>query len=249
MSTQTLFGAAPYVAVGVALVVTALRHALRIGPEPRRAAATAFALFGGSRLWRAGLLGVAASHGLMLLAPRLVMRWNEDLQRLIAAEVLFAASGLAASVGLVRLLRAHLRDPHLRADSSLPDMALLAILTVLVVSGTGVAFFYRWASGWSVVTLAPYVRSLAALHPVLALVEPMPYLVRLHTFAATAFLMVLPFSHLVDVVRALVAACLRWVFGRVRSAAAQATRALAPRVEDGLRRARLAMDEDEVSQP
>src|SRR4029079_13170070 len=68
----------------------------------------------------------------------------------------------------------------------------LSVATVMMVSGVAIAFAYRWASSWSVVTLTPYVLSLSSAHPRVDLVASTPFLVRSHVLGAFASIALLP---------------------------------------------------------
>ena len=200
MSAHTLFVAAPAAAVVWLAALLALR--LLLPPAPPAAAAAergaTVRTFRGHWLWHAGILGTVAAHALVLLAPQAMMAWNARLPRLVAFEVASFAFGLAAALGLAAVLRGHVRDQALRSVRTLADTVLLGLLAVSIASGLGIAVLHRWASSWSLVTLSPYVRSPLALHPDVALVEGMPYLVKLHVLAAVAFVFVLPASRLLD---------------------------------------------------
>jgi nitrate reductase gamma subunit len=65
----------------------------------------------------------------------------------------------------------------------------MAAFTGVVVAGG-----YRWASSWSVVTLTPYLDSLATLHPRVELIASTPFVVRLHVVAAFATVVLVPFT-------------------------------------------------------
>jgi nitrate reductase gamma subunit len=234
VSSHALFAVAPYVAALSLLGATAVRYVLLNDGQSQQRAAIAFRLFLGNRLWRAGLLGVAIAHALMLLLPKLLLRWNQDTARLIAMEAAFCGAGVVATAGLLGLLQAHVREPGLRKASSLADVSILGLLLVLIVSGLCVTVLYRWASAWSAVTLTPYVHSLVSLRPRVPLIEPMPYVVRLHTFSAIALLALLPFSHFMDLVLAPVYKGVGLLMSPLRAAGRRAWSLIEPRARLGL---------------
>lgn len=199
MSGHALFVVAPYLAAVSLVAVTLLRYLLarQHGRLRLERAWTARALFGGPRVWTVGMVGLAVGHVAILGFPGQVLAWNHHFDRLLALEVALFACGVAALLGLLALLVKHVRSPEVRAKSSVADTAFLGLLLVLMVSGLGLAVLYRWASVWSVVALSPYLRSLVQLAPEPAVVEAMPYLVKLHLFTGIALLAVLPFTHLV----------------------------------------------------
>jgi nitrate reductase gamma subunit len=202
MSDRALFAVAPYVAAACLAAVALLRYlaARETGRLTAQEASLARELFGGPRAWSLGVAGLAILHGALLAAPGLVLAWNQSPARLIALEAVFFAFGVIALVGLLDLVVAHVRDPAARAASSPADAAFLGLLVVEVVSGLGLAALYRWASSWSVVTLTPYLRSVAGLQPDVSFVASVPYLVKLHVFAGFALLAVFPFTHLLHAV-------------------------------------------------
>ena len=199
MSDHALFAVAPYVAAVCLAVVMLLRYRIARGRGRLTAVEASLTreLFGGQRAWSLGIAGLAVAHLILLAFPGLVLAWNQSLARLIVLEVVFFAFGVIALVGLLHLIVAHVRNPAARAGSSVADTAFLGLLVVEIVSGLGLAVLYRWASSWSVVTLTPYLHSVLGLDPKLALVQSLPYLVRLHVFAGMALVALFPFTHLV----------------------------------------------------
>jgi len=179
MSDRVLFDIAPYIAALIFLVGTFSRTP----GEPR-------ALFRGHRLAALALFLLLAGHAAMWMAPALLLAWSQSVTRVIAAEVVMFLLGVAAAIGVARLIFASLRA---RSTVPLADTILLGVLAVAVVSGLVLAARYRWASTWSAVTLTPYVRSLVALQPDAQLLA-LPYLIKLHVFSGIALMGVLPFS-------------------------------------------------------
>ena len=233
MNSNTLFAVVPYVAAGALVALTLLRlSAIRRGAG-RQERGLALRVLRGNRLWRIGLAGTLAGHVAVLLFPQLVLRWTASLPRLIAFEVISFLFGVAAAVGLVQMLSAHLRQHTLRSVRSLADGVVLGLLTVAIGSGLAMAALHRWASSWSLVTVAPYVGSVLALRPEVGLVDALPYLVKLHVFAALATAAVLPLSHALDPLLIQVSRLLSTMLAPVNAFARRAR----ARIEDGARRA------------
>jgi nitrate reductase gamma subunit len=172
------------------------------------------------------------------------MAWNQSLARLIGLEVIFFAFGAIALVGLLDLIVAHLRTPEARADSSVADTAFLGLLVVEVVSGVSVAVLYRWASSWSVVTLTPYLHSVLGLEPRVALVQSVPYLVKLHVFSGIALAALFPFTHLVYAVLIPLDRAAVLMLAPVQRVLQRASRRLAEAVRMGSRRLGWREEED-----
>jgi nitrate reductase gamma subunit len=219
MSDRALFAIAPYVAALIFLLATLTRisreRQLRRQPRERLTDADANAadvgneigsetaarreLFRGHRVSAIALLAVLAVHLATWIVPGLLLAWNQSVTRIVATEGTLFVLGLAAGVGLVRVIVSRLREPsvtqRMPALTRVADMMLLGVLAVAVASGLAMAARYRWASSWSAVTLTPYVRSLLALEPNVQLLA-LPYLIKLHVFSGIALLAVLPFTSL-----------------------------------------------------
>ena len=233
MSTRALFLVAPAAALVWLALALLLRLLVPRAPVPAVAPelGSTVRTFRGRWIWHVGVAGTVAGHALLLVAPAALQAWNARLPRLIAFEATAFGFGLLAAVGLGVLVRTNVRDEPLRSARSLADTVLLGLLAVSIASGLGLAVLHRWASSWSLATLTPYARSLAALHPDLRLVEGMPYLVKLHVLAAVGFAFVLPFSRLLDLAllplertAADAARPLRALFARLRAAAEERAR-------------------------
>jgi nitrate reductase gamma subunit len=193
-----LFAVMPYAAAGALAALTLLRFAAIRRGDGRQERGLALRVLRGNRLWRLGLAGTLAGHVAVLLLPQVTLRWTASFPRMIAFEAYSFLFGLAAAAGLGLVLAAHLRQRTLRSARSLADGVVLGLLTVAIGSGLGLVVVHRWATSWSLVTVAPWVGSMLALRPDVGLVQGLPYLVRLHVFAALATAAVLPLSHALD---------------------------------------------------
>jgi nitrate reductase gamma subunit len=195
-----LFGVLPYAAVVVAVVAPWLRYASRDDRSRRldEDRARVRALLGG-RAWRWAVAAVALGHGLVLLAPHVVLAWNEVPARLYVLEATLGVAGVAGLVGLVAPVRRHLTAPDGVGLSVLRDTVVLGLLLLAVASGLAAAALYRWGSSWGAVTLTPYMASLARLDAEVELIARMPFLVKLHVFSAFAFLAVAALTPLASI--------------------------------------------------
>jgi len=198
MKPSLLFSAWPYVAVSLLATGLLVRYLLdrRHADVVREEMSEAWALFGGSRLWRLSVLLLIAGHALSLLGPRAVLAWNSSPGRLYLLEALAFAAGLAALAGWTRILWRHLGRTNRSAITELSDSVFLALLLLGILSGLLMAVLYRWGSSWGVLVLTPYVASLVKMDPAAGLAAQMPFLVRLHLFSAFAALAVLPLTRL-----------------------------------------------------
>ena len=107
--------------------------------------------------------------------------------------------GLAALAACIRAAWQHMRVQPRGGWSLLSDFAdsvFLSLLFIGVASGLLAAGIHRWGSAWGSVMMAPYAASLLHGHPAPAFVEHLPFLVRLHLFAAFAAFAAFPASRL-----------------------------------------------------
>jgi len=198
LPSEVLFLAFPYAALLILIVGLGVRHAIaRRRPDTiASAAAQAWELFRGSRAWRIGLLATTLGHLTALVVPGAVLAWNGVPLRLYLLEASGFLLGVVALVGVVQVMWRHVGRGLVSAPRlpEIADYALLSLVCVAIVSGLVSAVLYRWGSSWAIGTLVPYIRSLARAAPAPALIEQMPFLVRLHVFTWFAMLAVLPFT-------------------------------------------------------
>ena len=193
-----LFVVMPAAAVLIALTTVVVRYIRwRRQPAAARVRASADDVGAAATGWRLAIAIVLAGHLLALAFPAKVLLWNRQPVRLWLLEgtgLLVGALALAAFVAIVvKRLRA---NDRLGARSAV-DVVAGTLIAIEVISGLAIAILYRWASSWSGVTLAPYLRSLLRMNPAVELVADMPFLVRLHVICAFALLAVAPFTGMV----------------------------------------------------
>ena len=191
----------PYLALTLAaagFVVRMLLTSDRL-PAVRRALPRAQRLWVGGWPWRLGWTLLVVAHLAGLLFPRAILAWTRTPGRLFALEALGFAVGLIALAACIRAAWLHMRVQPRGGWSLLSDFAdsvFLSLVFIAVASGLLAAGIHRWGSAWGSVMMAPYAASLVQGHPVPAFVEHLPFLVRLHLFAAFAALAALPASRL-----------------------------------------------------
>lgn len=186
MTDILLFGAFPYLAIALMLVVSIQRY--------RRDGFTVTSLssefleskwlFWGSVPFHLGILLVFFGHLIGFLVPRSVMAWNAVPVRLLILETTGLMAGLLALVGLVILVVRRMSDARLRAVTSPVDLGVYVILLFQVVTGLWIALGYRWGSAWYTAVLVPYLRSLFLLQPDVKVMADLPLVVRLHVIGA-----------------------------------------------------------------
>jgi nitrate reductase gamma subunit len=146
--------------------------------------------------WRVSMAVILLGHVVAFAIPGEVLVWDRQPLRLLVLE---SAGWLAGGLALGCFIGMAIRRRSFMAsrDPASPLEAIASTLVLLeVVSGLAIATEYRWASSWSAVTLVPYVYSLTGARPSLLLVTSMPFLVKLHVFAAFAVVGVLPWTGL-----------------------------------------------------
>lgn len=199
LPTELLFQMFPYIALLILVLGLGIRHALsRRRPEAiAPAAREAWQLFRGSATWRIGLAVAMILHLACLLIPGAIRAWNVAPMRLYLLEASGFVFGVILLVGLLQLMWHHVSRSVAATGPRIPqlaDYALLSLLFLATLSGLAMAVLYRWGSAWSIGTVTPYLRSLARGEPATALVQQMPFLVRLHVFTWFALLAVVPFT-------------------------------------------------------
>ncbi|HEX7843036.1 MAG TPA: respiratory nitrate reductase subunit gamma [Kofleriaceae bacterium] len=199
LPAELLFQVFPYIALAILILGLGLRHTLArrrpdsIGP----AAKAAWQLFRGTAAWRIGLAVTFALHLVFLILPGAIQSWNSSAMKLYLLEGSGFVLGVVALIGVVQLLARHAGRGSAETRAPLleiGDYVLLSLLLVATLSGLVTAILYRWGSAWAVGTVTPYLRSLGLAAPATALVEEMPFLIRLHTFTWFAVLAVVPFT-------------------------------------------------------
>lgn len=197
-----LFGVFPYIALTLAVAVTAYRMVYRPFSvsaqssqllEPKR-------LFFGSVAMHWGLVLVLLGHLLALLVPKGLLLWNAVPLRLYLLEITGLGLGLWALVGTWVLLTRRISVARVRAASTSMDYVVLVVIFVSVLSGVLTALFYRYGSYWFPAVMTPYLWSVLALQPRPELIADLPFWTQLHVFNFWVFLAVFPFSRLVHII-------------------------------------------------
>ncbi|UNS99909.1 respiratory nitrate reductase subunit gamma [Streptomyces tubbatahanensis] len=197
-----LWGVLPYLVLAVFLGGTAWRYRYdRFGFTTRSSQLYESRLLRvGGPLFHYGLFLVIGGHVVGLLVPE----WfTEDLrvsERLYHLNALVAggAAGVAALAGLTVLLWRRLRVRAVRAATSRSDVAVHALLLVVLLAGltattsSGLSGSYDYRLGVSV-----WFRSLFALDPDVAAMRAAPAVYQVHALLAMALFALWPFSRLV----------------------------------------------------
>ncbi|WP_114313445.1 respiratory nitrate reductase subunit gamma [Thermus caldifontis] len=197
-----LFGIFPYIALTLAVVVTAYRMVYR--PFSVSAQSSQLLeqkrLFYGSIAMHWGLILVLLGHLLALLIPKGLLLWNAVPIRLYLLEITGLGLGLWALVGTWVLLTRRLSVARVRAASTSMDYLVLVVILVSALSGVLTALFYRYGSYWFPAVMTPYLWSVLTLKPRPELIADLPFWTQLHVFNFWVFLAVFPFSRLVHII-------------------------------------------------
>lgn len=181
-----LFGAFPYLAIALMLVVSIQRY--RRDGFTVTSLSSGFLesrwLFWGSVPLHLGILLVFLGHLIGFLVPRSVMAWNATPLRLLILETTGLMAGLLTLLGLVVLIVRRSSDSKLRAVTSPVDIGVYVILLFQVITGLWIALGMRWGSAWYTHVLVPYLRSLFVLQPSYQVMADLPLVVRLHVIGA-----------------------------------------------------------------
>ena len=196
-----LFGALPYVAVALFLLVSIQRY--RREPFSFSSLSSQFLesrrLFWGSVPFHVGILTLFFGHLVGFLFPREVMLWNLIPARLFILEVTAMVAAILTLIGLVGLIARRASSSRLRVNTTWLDVAVYVILMFQIVTGLWVALTLRWGSAWYVQTVVPYLWSLAAFQPDLQRVTELPLVARLHVIGAFVLFAMFSFTRLVHV--------------------------------------------------
>ncbi len=201
-TNEFVFGAVPYLVVGMAVAVTFLRwklHQFSVSSlssqllESRR-------LYWGSIPFHWGISTILVGHLAALALPQGFRWWNGVPVRLYVLETTGLALALWAAAGITILIWRRLATARIRAVTQTMDLVVLGIVALQIISGIWIAVGYRWGSYWGTSVMVPYVISLFSLHPQPEFLAPLPFILRFHVFMFLAFVAVFPFSRLVHII-------------------------------------------------
>lgn len=201
MLDTLLFGALPYVAIVLFLVVSIQRY--RKEPFSFSSLSSQFLetrrLFWGSVPFHVGILAVFLGHLAGFLFPRELVLWNRVPVRLLVFEATGLAFAFLALVGLTGLLARRVGSSRLRVNTSPADLLVHAMLFFQVLTGLDIALRLRWGSAWYAEALVPYLRSIFLFQPDVARMAEMPLSVKLHVVGAFVFFAAFSYTRLVHV--------------------------------------------------
>lgn len=196
-----LFTIFPYLALGIAVVVTVYRSVYR--PFTISSLSSQLLerkkLYWGNISFHWGIVIILLGHLLALVFPRSLVLWNSVPVRLYLLELSGLALGLWTLGGLVILIWRRLSEPRVRVVTSPMDWVVLTLLLVSVITGALTATVYRFGSFWFTGVFTPYLRSLLVLQPRPELLMPLPWVIQLHVLNFFVLMAVFPFTRLVHI--------------------------------------------------
>jgi nitrate reductase gamma subunit len=157
----------------------------------------------GSPLFHFGLLAVIGGHVIGILIPRSVtdsVGISENSYRIFSA-TMGTLAGAAMLAGLAILIVRRLRDPRVAATTRGMDVAVMALLAVMVATGMWDTTIENLVNGGYNYreTVSPWFRGLFLLDPNASLMTrgAIPLSYQLHAIGGWLLIMVWPFSRLV----------------------------------------------------
>jgi nitrate reductase gamma subunit len=156
-------------------------------------------LYWGSIPFHYGIVIVLLGHLAALLLPGGLRLWNAVPIRLYLLEATGLALGLWALIGLVILLWRRLSEKRVQVVTTPMDIVILLLLLISVITGVLTASVYRFGSSWFTAVFTPYVWSVLTLRPLVSLVAPLPWVIKLHVINFFILLAVFPFSRLIHI--------------------------------------------------
>ena len=194
-----LFVAFPYVAIALAIAVSALRW--RLAPFTVSSLSSQLLeskkLFWGSIPFHWGIVLILTGHIFTLFLPSTVSWWGGEPVRLYAVEFTGVALGLWTLFGLGVLLYRRLTTAKIRVVTTPMDFVVIIVLLIQVISGLTVAIGLRWGSLWAPGVVVPYIWSLVTLSPRPELISSFSVILQVHVLSFWVFLAIFPFTRLV----------------------------------------------------
>lgn len=202
MTDVLLFGAFPYVALALLLVISIARY--RKNAYGVSSLSSQFLetrnLFWGSVPFHLGILFLFCGHLIGFLTPRQVLAWNSHPVRLLILEVSGLIAALMFLVGLVLLVVRRVTHSRLRPVTTPLDWVIYGLLLFQVITGLWIALYIRWGSSWYAAVMVPYLRSIFTFQPQVALIAGVKFwAVKLHVLGAFTLFAVFAFSRLMHI--------------------------------------------------
>lgn len=199
MSNSLFFIGLPYAAIVIMIVGSVFRY-FNFGFKVSALSSQFLEgrqLFFGSQPFHWGLIFLFFGHLIAFLFPQSVIAWNSVPVRLLILEISAFAFGILTVVGLVLLIIRRISNKRLHQVTTLMDIVVFLILTIQIVSGLWIAFFFKWGSSWFASVLTPYLQSIISLNPNIAAVSQLPLMIRVHLVSFFIMLALIPFTRFI----------------------------------------------------
>mgnify|MGYP005856212831 CR=1 FL=1 len=203
-----IFGILPYAVLAVALVGTIARY--ERDPFTWKSSSSQLLrrrqLFWGSILFHGGIIVLFFGHLIGLFTPVWVLDALSipyGLKQWMAV-VIGGVAGALAFLGCTILLHRRLTDPRIRNNSSFADIAILAILWLLIVIGLGtITLTLDHMDGSEMVRFMTWSQSVMTLQiNAWELVANVHWLYKLHIVLGMVIVVLFPFTRLVHMLSA-----------------------------------------------
>ncbi|MBI3186212.1 MAG: respiratory nitrate reductase subunit gamma [Myxococcales bacterium] len=199
--SYVLFGAFPYVAVVLLLLISIQRY--RVNQFTISSLSSQFLesekLFWGSVPFHLGILVLFFGHLIGFLIPREVQLFASSPLRLLVLELTGFVAALLFAVGLVLLIHRRLTSKRLREVTTFSDYLVYGLLLFQAATGLYIALFLRWGTAWYVQVAVPYLHSLFLFQPDVARISSVPVMVQAHILGAFTLFAVFSFTRLMHV--------------------------------------------------
>jgi nitrate reductase gamma subunit len=154
-------------------------------------------LFFGSRPFHWGIIVLFFGHLIAFLIPSAVLAWNEKPIRLYVLEVTAFAFGIIAILGLTVLIVRRIQAKRLRKVTTKMDVFVYLILSIQIITGLYIAYFFRWGSSWFSLVLTPYLRSIFTFSPDATTIISLPIMVKIHIVSAFVLIGMIPYTRFI----------------------------------------------------
>lgn len=201
MHDMLLFGALPYVAIALFLIISIQRY--RNDPFSFSSLSSQFLeskrLFWGSVPFHLGIITLFFGHLIGFCFPRSLTLWNQMPVRLFILEATAMTAALLTLVGLCGLIYRRFTSPRLIANTSKADIVVYILLLFQIITGLWVALTLQWGSAWYAHTAVPYLWSIVTFSPDITLVTELKLAAQLHIIGAWVLIAAFSFTRLVHV--------------------------------------------------
>ena len=201
MTNVLLFGAFPYVAAVLFLVISIQRY--RRNEYTISSLSSQFLeskkLFWGSVPFHLGILVVFFGHLIGFLIPRQVQLFASSPARLLVLELTGLVGALLFTWGMILLIHRRLTSERLKVVTSASDVLVYVLLLFQAVTGLYIAIHLRWGSAWYVQVAVPYLWSVISLRPDVEAMGEVPLFVKLHVLGAFALFTAFSFTRLMHI--------------------------------------------------